>query len=396
MNKDCIVVHYSEIGLKGKNRAQFENQLRKNIVRILSDTKIGPVRREFGRIIISLKEDSDWVAIKNRLKNVFGISSFSKATLTGTNESEIISTAISLFSSSRIDSFRVNTKRADKNFKYTSIQLNQVVGAAIKSRFKHLTVDLKKPDIVCSIEIFNEKSLISISRENGLGGLPVSDEEKVVALISSGIDSPVAAWKVMRRGIENIFVHFHTLPLTSEKSVVKTNQLIDVLTGYQFKSKLYIIPFVEIQKIIAKNSPNEYRLLLFRAAMMRVAEIIARKERASALVTGDNIGQVASQTLSNICAIDRFTNIPVLRPLLGFDKEEIINLATQIGTYPVSIQPHDDCCSLFTPKHPELHAEFETIQLIENDLKLNQIYPTILNRMQVKNFNWKKSIQIEQ
>lgn len=129
---------------------------------------------------------------------------------------------------------------------------------------------------------------------------------------------------------------------------------------------------------------------------MRVAEIIARKERASALVTGDNIGQVASQTLSNICAIDRFTNIPVLRPLLGFDKEEIINLATQIGTYPVSIQPHDDCCSLFTPKHPELHAEFETLQLIENDLKLNQIYPTILNRMQVKNFNWKKSIQIEQ
>ncbi len=392
MNKDCIVVHYSEIGLKGKNRVRFENQLRKNIVRILSDTNIGPVRREFGRIIISLKEDSDWVDIKNRLKNVFGISSFSKAILTPATEAEIVRAAVSLFEDSKMNTFKVATKRADKNFEHTSIQLNQIVGRTIKSRFKHLDVDLKKPEIVCLIEIFNKKALISIGRENGPGGLPVFEEEKVIALISSGIDSPVAAWKIMRRGIKIIFVHFHTLPLTSKKSIEKTIQLMEILTKFQFKSRLYLVPFIEIQDTIARNSPNEYRILLFRGVMMRVAELVARKEGAGALVTGENVGQVASQTLSNICSINQFTNLPILRPLLGYDKEEIIELAKQIGTYSVSIQPHDDCCSLFTPKHPELRSSFEDLQLMENDLKLDQIYPDILSRTRVKNFNWKKKI----
>lgn len=392
MNKDCVVVHYSEIGLKGKNRARFENQLRKNITRVLSDTQVGPVRRDFGRIIIYLKEQSGWGKIKKRLKNVFGISTYSKVIITDSDESEIISTAVSLFSNCQNGTFKISTKRADKNFKYTSIQLNQIVGKAIKSHYKHLAVDLKKPEIICTIEIVNKKALISIDRESGPGGLPVFEQEKVIALISSGIDSPVAAWKMMRRGIKTFFLHFHTVPVTSKRSIEKTFQLIEVLTRYQFVSRLYLVPFIDIQQIIAQNGPLEYRTLLFRAAMIRVAELIAREENASALVTGENIGQVASQTLSNISSLDGFSNIPILRPLLGYDKEEIMNLARQIKTYSISIQPYDDCCSLFTPIHPELRSSLEDLKLMEDDLKLNQVYPEILNKVQIKNFSWKKSI----
>lgn len=386
--KNCILIHYSEIGLKGNNRQKFESWLRKNTIRALSDFFQGPVRRNYGRILILLPKNYKWDLFESRLRNIFGISYFSPAIITDLIKDIIISSAIQFLSGSHFESFKVLTKRANKDFAYSSMQINEFVGQAIQKQLKK-RVDLNNPDITIFIEIFNKNALIFTRKIKGPGGLPIGVNEKAVSLISSGIDSPVASWKVMRRGIKIIFVHFHSVPATSRNSIVNTSKIVEILTKYQFVSKLYIVPFLEIQKKIAEMTPPEFRILLYRRAMIRVSHKIAQYENASALVTGENIGQVSSQTLHNICSIGHSIDLPIIRPLAGEDKSDIIKLAKLIGTYNYSIRPYDDCCTLFIPEHPELFSDYRDIDLMEAHLETDKLYDKVLTMTQKKIYDWK-------
>ena len=389
--KYCVVIHYSEIGLKGKNRKKFENQLRKNIVRVIENSGGGQVRLDFGRVLIMLPKNFNWSLLEKSLKNIFGIANFSFAILTEQNLNKIIEAVQILLKGRAFKTFKVSTKRAQKKFPLNSQQINEKIGEYICTHFKG-KVNLRKPEFICYLEIYNKNSLIFIEKISGLGGLPVGINERAIALLSTGIDSPVAAWKVMKRGVEIIFVHFHSFPKTSIASIEKAKKLVQRLTEYQYKSKLVLIPLLPAQKRIVEYAPVEYRVILYRRIMMHIAEIVASKMKAKALITGESVGQVASQTLSNIQVIDETTTLPVLRPLIGEDKADIIDLARVIGTYEISIEPYEDCCSLFVPRHPETAAELDDIKIIENDLSPEKAYPKIKQGMQIFNFRWHSNV----
>jgi thiamine biosynthesis protein ThiI len=240
-------------------------------------------------------------------------------------------------------------------------------------------VDLDHAERTCWIEISEKYALLYTDRRQGPGGLPSGTSGKVVVLLSGGIDSPVAAWKMIKRGCRAVFVHFHSFPYTNKESQEKTKQLAAVLATYQFQSKLYLVPFSEVQRHIMVETPAETRVILYRRYMMRIAAQIARRERIRVLVTGDSVGQVASQTIENIDVISRAVDMPILRPLIGDDKVEIINLARRIGTYEISIQPDQDCCSLFVPKHPETKANLRDIEESEKRLDVEQAMAEALN-----------------
>jgi len=364
-----IVIHYHELGLKKGNRDYFETRLCRNIRETLADCEIGAIRRISGRILLELRSDSRLDEIQTRLAKISGIAYFAEAwpaplTLEGLEE-----TAWTLVSSRSFESFRVSARRADKNFPVNSVGVNQRVGATIQSR-SGKRVDLENPDLNCAIEIVDNRALIYVDRRPGIGGLPSSTSGKVVVLLSGGLDSPVAAWKVIKRGCTAIFVHFHSFPYTNKESQEKAKQISSLLAEYQLRSKLYLIPFAEVQRHIMVESPANTRVILYRRYMLRIAEQIAKRERARVLVTGDSIGQVASQTIENIDVISRAVSMPVLRPLIGDDKIEIVDLARRIGTHDISILPDQDCCSLFVPKHPETKARLDVIEESESRLQL--------------------------
>ncbi len=381
----CVVVHYAEIGLKGSNRGLFENQLRRNIIRALSDTTLGSVERSFGRLLIYFPKSFDWPAISSRLSRVFGIAHFSPAVITDQNIESITGAAVLQMKQGGYKTFRVTTKRSQKEFPMTSPELSALIGASIVKE-TGTRVDLTNPDRICFIEIFNKNSLIYSEKIAGLGGLPSGVSERAVSLLSSGIDSPVSSWKMIKRGVKLIFVHFHSVPATTQASIENTKQLVKLLTGYQYKSKLYLVPFLAVQQQIMIGSPADYRVLFYRRSMFRMAEMIALRERAAVLVTGENVGQVASQTLSNIRAVNDAIQLPVLRPLAGEDKKEIINLAHQIGTFEISTEPYEDCCSLYVPRHPETKADPKKIEEIDRQLDLSKLHEQALEQAEIIKF----------
>jgi thiamine biosynthesis protein ThiI len=264
-------------------------------------------------------------------------------------------------------SFRIEARRAEKSFPLTSVEINQQVGAYVKERCA-ARVDLENPELTCWIEIVEKYALIYLDRRPGPGGLPVGTSGKVVVLLSGGIDSPVAAWKMIKRGCTPVFVHFHSFPYTNKESQEKARQIARLLANYALKAKIYLVPFAEIQRHIMVDTPVQTRVILYRRYMMRIAEQIARLEKARVLVTGDSVGQVASQTIENIDVISRAVSMPILRPLIGDDKLEIVEVARRIGTYDISILPDQDCCSLFVPKHPETKADLREIENFETRL----------------------------
>jgi thiamine biosynthesis protein ThiI len=247
-------------------------------------------------------------------------------------------------------------------------------------------VQLKDPDLTCHIEIVEKIALLFTERLRGRGGLPMGISGRAVSLISSGIDSPVASYKIMKRGVEIVFVHFHSQPYTSRSSQRNVEEIVSVLTRHQYRSTLYLVPFIDVQQKIVEGAPSSHRVVLYRRVMLRIAEQIALKERARALVTGENVGQVASQTLSNILAINEVVALPVLRPLAGEDKEEIVAAAQRIGTYDISIEPYEDCCSLFVPRHPETHANVQTVRDMEARLGLDPVIEQVIAASEVKMF----------
>jgi tRNA uracil 4-sulfurtransferase len=377
-----FVIHYNELGLKKGNRDYFENALCSNINAVVQDCGTERARRISGRILLPLKPDADIPEIKTRLARVFGVAHFAEAWASRQAVENLQVDAWRLIEGRSFNSFRIDTRRAEKTFPLTSVEINRQVGAYVKER-SQARVDLENAELTCWIEIVEKYALIYVQRLPGPGGLPVGTSGKVVVLLSGGIDSPVAAWKMIKRGCTPVFVHFHSFPYTNKESQEKARQIAKLLSNYSLRAKIYMVPFAEVQRHIMVDTPIETRVILYRRFMMRLAEQIARSEKARVLVTGDSVGQVASQTIENIDVISRAVSMPILRPLIGDDKVEIVEVARRIGTFEISILPDQDCCSLFVPKHPETKADLAEIEKSETRLDVADALKTAMRSAEV-------------
>lgn len=371
---EYVICHYHEIGLKGKNRRFFEEKLVENIKKALPKSFFEFGKRISGRIMVKLTEKGakKQKQIVKALKNVFGIAYFALAQTSEQKIGAIKKKTLLLLKEKKFKTFRISTQRSKKEFPLTSQQVNEKVGKLIVKNLKK-RVNLENPDLTCFIEIVERYAFLYLKKIRGWGGLPVGTSGKAVVLLSGGIDSPVAAFWTMKRGIKIIFLHFHAHPYTSKASIEKAKRIVETLNKFQFSSKLYLIPFADIQKEILLKTPAKLRVVLYRRFMLQIAQKIAKKEKALAIATGESVGQVASQTLENIKAIEEVTKLPVLRPLIGLDKEEIIKKAREIGTFEISILPHQDCCARFLPAHPETKAQSKEVKLAEKKLNIQKL-----------------------
>jgi len=374
-----ILVRYGEIFLKSEVvRRIYEKKLVERIKELLKKAGIEfEIYRKRGRIFIKTEKI---VKVSGLLKKVFGIVSISPCIHLKTSKKDEL---IKFFEENYEKfvkpgkTFALEVKRVGKH-DYSSQQLASEIGRVIKRK-----VNLSRPDVKIFIEVREDDTYVYTKKIKCLGGMPVSTSGKVLSLISGGIDSPVASWLAMKRGCKVVFIHFHSFPLVSKKSIEKTKELVKILSEYQGKSRLYLIPFSEIQSRIKVLAPAKQRIVLYRRIMFKIAEEIAKKENAKALVTGESLAQVSSQTLDNILVIEEATSLPVLRPLIGMDKLEIIELAKKIKTYEVSIRPQEDCCTLFVPKHPTTKAKLEIIKKIEKKLKLGKLMKKAVKEAEV-------------
>ncbi|MBN1481094.1 tRNA 4-thiouridine(8) synthase ThiI [candidate division KSB1 bacterium] len=362
-----IILHHSEIALKKGNRSYFENRLRWNIQRALSDVKGIHVRIDFGRFVLSVHKDCDIDLVIDRLRQVIGLASIRLAFTGDPNPERLQEQVFELVRDKKFDSFCVATNRVDKQFPFTSTQVNQIVGARIHQALG-ARVDLKNAELVIKIDIVNKRVYYSVDIFPGERGLPIGSTGKVVSMLSSGIDSPVSSFRMMKRGCRTIFVHFHSYPFTEKTSLHNALELAKILNTYQNDSKIYFVPLADIQREIILAAPAKLRVVLYRRMMFRLTELVARREGARAIVTGESLGQVASQTLENIAAISEVVSMPVLRPLIGMEKEEIIEVARRIGTYDISIEPYDDCCSYLVPARPETNARLDEVHAAEEKM----------------------------
>jgi len=376
-----ILIHYSEIGLKKNNRKYFEQRFIQNILNHLKDINHGKVHLVSARVFIDNINPQDWIKIKTILSNVMGLSS-AILTIKTNNSIDDIKKSIDYFlGNNSFDSFRVTSKRHYKGFNKTSIETNIEIGTYIQDKTKK-TVSLSNPNCNFIIEILKDKNYVGYDKITGYGGLPSGTQEKALSLLSSGIDSPVASFEILKRGVNLSYVHFHSYPSISKQSIDNTKQLVKALSQYQLKADLYCIPLLAIQEKIMENIPEKFWVIFFRRSMIKLSNLLATKINAVALITGDSIGQVASQTLSNIRAISEVSNLPIIRPLSGMNKEEIINKAKKIGTYEISIQPYEDCCAYFVPIHPETKAKINEILDINSTINLDNEYNEALSNIE--------------
>lgn len=368
-----ILVHYSELALKGKNRPWFIHRLVRNLHAALAGLHVKEVRTPIGRIEIVLGKPETMPEILDRLSRVFGIANYSAAMhLPRDFEGMADAIVARLPPKETVQSFRVHVRRADQKFTTPSPELARDLGSRVWQA-RGWKVDLEHAELVIGVEIFPGGAYAYIGREQGPGGLPTGTGGRVVALLSGGIDSPVAAWRMMKRGCHVTLVHFHSTPFLSTASQEKARQLASVLTRYQLRSRLYLVPFGELQRQVTLSVPGDLRVVVYRRLMLRIAQRLARDVRARALVTGDVIGQVASQTLDNMTVIDASVHMTILRPLVGLDKEEIVQQAQRLGTFDISILPDQDSCTLFTPRHPETHARRATVEEAEKTLPIDDM-----------------------
>ena len=382
-----VVVHYHEVALKRGNRRLFVDRLIGNIGAILRGTGVKRVRAAPGRIVVNLKADADWAEISRRLQWVCGVANYAPAWRTRRDIDAMTETALHAVAGRSFSSFAVRTKRADKGFPLESPEVSSIVGAAVKAR-SGAAVNLKHPELAISIEVLPREAFVSTERLPGPGGLPVGSSGTVVALLSGGIDSPVAAWRMMRRGCRVEFVHFHGAPYQDRSSRDKAVELARLLTRYETQARLHLVTFGEIQRQIVAAVPRPYRVVLYRRMMLRIAEAVARHIGAEALVTGESLGQVASQTLANMTTVQAAATLPVLRPLVGMDKAEISAQAEQIGTFEISIQPDQDCCQLFVPKHPATRMTVDTAVKAEAVLDIDAMVAAALSGIVVSEFRF--------
>jgi len=362
-----LIARYHEIALKGRNRPFFVERLAENLRRALSDLAGVTVQPLASRISVQVPDEAPWEIVRARVERVFGVANFSRAREVPADLETLKKSAADDLRGARFSSFRVTTRRSDKGFPLNSGQIDREVGAAVHAA-TGVRVDLEEPDLTLWIEVLHDRILYSFDKHPGPGGFPVGSSGRVLALLSGGIDSPVAAWRMMKRGCRAVLAHFHAFPLQDRSTIDKTRELARILTQWQLRTRLLLIPFGPAQQAVVAACPAPLRVVLYRRLMMRIAEALARRHRARALVTGESLGQVASQTLDNMAIIGEATRAPVLRPLVGMDKEEITQQARRIGTFAVSTLPDQDCCQLFVPRHPATAARREEVERAEEAL----------------------------
>jgi thiamine biosynthesis protein ThiI len=380
-----IVVHYQEIALKGKNRPWFISRLVNNIRQATSDLDIKAVRTLMGRIELVLGPSVTYEQVAERLSRVFGIANFGNAGRAPVDIEAIAAAILGDLGDTETPSFRVSVKRADKRFPMKSPEIEREVGGRIKLA-KGWKVDLDNPALTVSVEMLSNEVFYTFGKDRGPGGLPTGASGKVACLLSGGIDSPVAAWRMMKRGCSALLVHFHSYPILSRASQEKVRELAQVLTTYQLRTRLFLVAFGEIQRQVVLTVPAPLRVVIYRRLMVRIADRIARANGARALVTGEAIGQVASQTLENMSVIAAATSLPILRPLVGMDKEEIVAEASRLGTFEISIVPDQDCCQLFTPRNPATRATREAVDGAESRLPIETMVAEAVAKAETEEF----------
>jgi thiamine biosynthesis protein ThiI len=382
-----VVIHYQELALKGRNRPWFINTLVRTIRTTLADLRVTDVRAVVGRIIVRLGDDEDWPEVRARLKRIPGIANFSGATHVVPDVDVIANGVLAGLAGRTARSFRIAARRADKRFPIASPDIEREIGRRVQ-QLTGWPVDLSHPDLKIYVQILTEDAYFYFDKERGTGGLPVGTSGRVLCLLSGGIDSPVASWRLIRRGCRAHFVHFHSYPILSRTSQEKARALVEILTRHQLKSRLLLVPFGGIQQRVVVSVPPPLRIVVYRRLMLRIAERLARQAGIEAIVTGDVVGQVASQTIENLTVIGSAATLPILRPLVGFDKDEIVLEAQRLGTYETSIIPDEDCCTLFTPRFPATRATLEAAEAAERQLDIAGLVEDATRQAVIEDFRF--------
>ncbi|GAA0600693.1 tRNA 4-thiouridine(8) synthase ThiI [Virgibacillus siamensis] len=366
MEYDHILIRYGEMALKGKNRKKFIIQLQNNLKNKLVEFPGVKVKRTQGRMFVLLN-GYEPEQVMQKCKNVFGIQSLSLAIKVSNDSNEIKEAALwALNNSSQVQTFKISVKRIDKEFPIRSQEMNQVLGRHLLTNTDGYTVDVHHPDLEIKVEIRTEATYLTSSVVNGLGGLPVGTSGKSLLLLSGGIDSPVAGFLAMKRGVQIEAIHFHSPPFTSERAKQKVLDLAEKLTVYGNAVKVHVVPFTKLQQHIFRTMPDGYAMTIMRRMMFRISEKICEQESILSMTTGESLGQVASQTMESMNAINEVTNIPIIRPLIAMDKDDIIKVSRNIDTYDISIRPYEDCCTIFVPKSPKTRPGREKINQFES------------------------------
>lgn len=389
--QETILIKLGELVLKGLNRKNFESVLLKNIRRRLSGLGEFEVKSAQSTIyVIPKNEDADLDAAEEKIGKIFGIVAYSRACVAEKELSSIQKAAAEYLREELLDAstFKVETKRSDKKFAYNSPEISNEVGGYLLEQYPHLSVNVHEPDLIVRVEVRDFGAYVHGNPRPGAGGIPVGTGGKAAILISGGIDSPVAAWSIAKRGVELTGIHFASPPYTSQRAEEKVVRLLEKVSEYSGRMEMITVPFTRIQEEILAKCPEELFTIIMRRFMMRAAERIARRNHCEALITGESLGQVASQTMQAIACTDAVANMPVFRPLIGTDKAEIVATSYKIGTYDISIEPYEDCCTVFTPKHPRTRPIPHLVEAAESALNVEGLLADCLQNLRYTKIGW--------
>lgn len=389
MNRHLFIVRFGETALKGKNKSYFEKKLVDRVKKILRKFSGVDVYREEGLVFVSANSENSQEELVEEISKVFGISSISPAVETNPNMEDIYETAVNfmmnLIEKESVRTFKVEAKRADKNFPVKSPEIARLVGGEVLKGCKVLKVDVRNPQVCLHVDVRRDKAYIYRKKIQGYGGLPLGTNGKGMLLLSGGIDSPVAGWMMAKRGMSIEAIHFHSYPYTSRRAQEKVEELARQISIYCGDFKLHIVNLLPVQEEIIKTCPEEETTILVRRFMMKIAEKVGEQTGAKTLITGESLGQVASQTTESIVCTDQSVAMPVLRPLIAMDKVDIMDVAKKIGTYETSILPYEDCCTVFLPKHPVTRPKLESILHSEEKLNVDKLVAEAMKNVQIKN-----------
>lgn len=389
--KEIVLVKYGEMALKGLNKKSFEDMLIKNIKRRLKPLgKFQLTSAQSTTYITPLDEDIDLNEVVEVVGKIFGIAALCRACVCEKNFEDICEKSYEYLEDvlGRAKTFKVNAKRSDKAFPMKSPEICMELGGRLLEKFPHLSVDVKNPEVMVTVEVRDENAFVHAENIKGAGGLPVGSSGKAMLLLSGGIDSPVAGYMMAKRGVHIAAIHYVSPPYTSDRAQLKVESLCQKLTDYCGGIAFYCVPFTELQEAIKDNCPEEYFTIIMRRLMMEIAQRIAANDNCLALITGESVGQVASQTMAAIACTDAVCRIPVFRPCVGMDKTEIIEIARKIDTFDISIEPYEDCCTVFTPRHPKVRPQLGDIEKAQNSFDFEPLIQKAVENTEMKVFNY--------